>query len=194
MKKIILSLLLCFSVFASTGCSGILFGLLFGSSAAPTQTSDPKDYGKFDSSVQIPSYYPESVDGYTVNTYCYWTDRYTGPCYEIYLDITLPEESFTSLLNAARNDTRSKTVSVALHSSDYMELIFKNSYSPSYFYYDAAESADIEKVIYSESEKRIIFVLLHVESDGTFPVSNIKYFTNLGIDHSKYSSGANNQI
>ena len=194
MKKLVLSLILCFSIFCNTGCAFIILSALFNSDVSETVT-DPDEYGNFHDEVELPSYYPGSLSGYTVNDYCYVIEKSSHLCYEIYLDITVSSEAFTQILGAVGADSRTKTVKNAYHAFDYKDVIFSDSIDFALNgYTNSVNKANIEKVIYNESESRIIFVLLYIEENSYYNADDIQYFDKLNIDPEKYLSQKNNEF
>lgn len=194
MKKIILSLILCLSLLCNTGCAFIIISSLLNTDVSEKVT-DPGEYGSFHDDVDIPSYYPKSLSGYTVNDYCYVIEKNSYLCYEIYLDITVPKEAFSSILSAVSADSRNKTVKDAYHSVNYKDVIFSDEFELALGgYINTVNSANIEKVIYNEAESRIIFVLINLEKYSYYSTDDIQYFTKLGIDPEKYLSQKNNEF
>lgn len=194
MKKIILTLILCLSLLCNTGCTLILISSLLGSNDSETVT-DAGKYGSFHDDVEIPSYYPETLSGYTVNDYFYTVDKSTTLCYEIYLDITVTEEAFTTVIAKVNADDRAKTVKSAYHSASYTDVIFSDEIDLALDgYIDKIESAKVEKVIYNEAESRIIFALLYVEELSYYSSDKVQYFKKLNIDLEKYLSQKNNEF
>ena len=192
MKKIFLALVLCLSLFVNTGCSFVLIGML---TRVSDKVTDPQKYGDFHRTVEIPDYYPESLSAYTVNDYCYFIEKNSRLCYEVFIDITLSENEFSEMLSSVNADSRKKSVKDAFHSPGYKDVIFYDEYEFSdETSFDAVESAHIEKVIYSEAESRIIFVLLYIEQYSYYEVEKIEFFKKLKIDPSQYSIKNNNAI
>ena len=127
MKKIILALILCLSLVCNTGCAFILLDLLLDSSVSES-TTDVKTYGDFHDDVQVPSYYPKNLSGYTVNYYFYAVEKDYNIVYEIFLDVTVSESAFTGIISGVMADSREKTVKSAYHSPEYNDIIFNNEY------------------------------------------------------------------
>ena len=194
MKKILLSLILCFSLFCNTGCAFIIISSLLNRDVSDTIT-DPDEYGTFHDDVDLPAYYPSSLSGYTVNDYCYVIEKNSTLCYEIYLDITVPADAFVSILGAVNADSREKTVKSAYHSAEYNDVIFSDDIDLTLGgYIDNINEAKVEKVIYNENESRIIFVLLYIEEYSYYSTDNVQYFKKLDIDPEKYLSQKNNEF
>jgi len=191
MKKLLLVLVLCLSLFANTGCAFVLLSAIF---TASDRVTDPNEYGDFHRSVDVPSYYPDSISGYTVNDYCYVIEKDARLCYEIYLDLTLDKADFDKLLSDVSADSRNKTVKGAYHSSDYMDVIFHDDYELSYDSYGIVDSAHIEKVIYNEEESRIIFSLLYIEKESYYYTDSIEAFKKPNIDPEKYATRKTNEF
>ena len=194
MKKLVLSLILCFSIFCNTGCAFIILSALLNSDVSETVTN-PDEYGNFHDDVEIPSYYPGSLDGYTVNDYCYVIEKSSYLCYEVYLDITVPAEAFSGIIAAVNADSRAKTVKNAYHAFEYKDIIFSDYIDFALNgYTNSVNEANIEKVIYNESESRIIFALLYIEKNSYYDVNAIQYFAKLNIDIDEYLSQKNNEF
>lgn len=193
MKKILLALILCFSLLANTGCSFLLVGALLTN--VSERETDPNQYGKFHKTVKVPDYYPESISNYTVKDYCYVIEKDSTLCYEIFIDVTMPKEDFDTMLSKIMANSRDKTVKDAFHSGDYKEIIFRDEYK---FMFNEesgwVEKAEIEKVIYNKNEPRFIFVLLYVEQDSTYDLQSVEYFNKLRIDPFDYSSRKANEV
>lgn len=81
-------LLIVSAIFSMSGCD-------FGSK----RISDIEQYGQFESYIELPEFFPDSVDGYTVNAYAYHLESWMDTCYEILLDITVTESQFEKLLS-----------------------------------------------------------------------------------------------
>ena len=194
MKKILLALILCFSLFCNTGCAFIIISSLLNRDVSESVT-DPGEYGNFHDDVELPSYYPTNLSGYTVNDYCYVMEKNSTLSYEIYLDVTVPQDAFASILGTVNADSRQKTVKSAYHSTSYTDVIFSDEIDLTLNgYVDNINEANVEKVIYNESESRIIFVLLYIEENSYYNTDNIQYFKKLNIDPEKYLSQKNNEF
>lgn len=192
MKKILLSLVLCLSLFANTGCVFVLWSAIFGTSDISERITDPEKYGEFHDSVNVPAYFPGDISGYTVNNYCYAIEKGTYLCYEIFLDITLSEEDFTKVLSAVTSDGRTKVIKGAYHSDKYNDVIFSDEFT--YDLHSYVEKANIEKVIYSEEKSRIIFTLLYVEENSFYHIDNVEFFKKLNITPEAYASRKTNEF
>lgn len=193
MKKIILMLVLCFSIFCNTGCAFIIWELLTDTSVSE-KTNDPQKYGDFHDEVKVPSYYPTTLSDYTVNYYSYSIESDLKLGYEIFLDITVSESAFTEIISRVLSVDQEKTVKDAYHSTKYKDVIFHNEFEYLFDGYEDLDKAYIEKVIYNESDKRIIFALLYVEPYSDFEISDVEYFKRLNIDPAKYNVSNNNEF
>ena len=192
MKKIFLAMILCLSLFVNTGCSFFVIGLLSGLKDVSESTEDPAKYGDFHNDVKLPAYYPKSISNYKINGFSYKIEKNSTLCYEIFLDLTLSEDDFNLLIANVNADSRSKTVKSAYHSSEYKEIVFSDIFE--YDYQEYVLDSNIEKVIYKDSEFRIIFVLLYTEELAYYPADNIEYFKKLNIDPQKYSTKSTNEF
>ena len=192
MKKIFLAMILCLSLFVNTGCSFFLISLLSGLTDVSESTEDPAKYGDFNKDVKLPAYYPKSISNYKINGFSYKIEKNSTLCYEIFLDITLNEKDFETLISGANADARSKTVKSAYHSSEYKEIVFSDKFEYDHLGY--VLDSNVEKVIYNKSEFRIIFVLLYTEELGYYPADNIEYFKKLNINPQEYSTKSTNEF
>lgn len=192
MKKILLTLILCLSLFVNTGCSFFVIGLLSGLKDVSESTEDPAKYGDFNKDVKLPAYYPKSISNYKINGFSYKIEKNSTLCYEIFLDLTLSEDDFNLLIANVNADSRSKTVKSAYHSSEYKEIVFSDIFE--YDYQEYVLDSNIEKVIYKDSEFRIIFVLLYTEELAYYPVDNIEHFKKLNINPQEYSTKSTNEF
>lgn len=193
MKKIILVLVLCLSMVCNTGCALILWELLTNSSISE-KTTDPGKYGEFHDEVKLPPYYPADISGYAVNYYSYTIETGSATVYEIFLDITVSESEFAEIISRVNADSREKTIKGAYHSTEYKDIIFSNKFEYLNDGYTDLDEANIEKVIYNESSRRIIFALLYVEPYSYFDVNDIEYFKRLNIDPAKYNPASNTEF
>ena len=191
MKKILIILVLCVSLLVNTGCSFVLIGAAIRISDTVT---DPSEYGNVHDSVQIPFYYPESITEYTVNSYFYAIEKDTALCYEIFLDLTVSEDELTSFISSITSDRRKKTITDSYNYVGYKEIVFFDEYAIAtdrLFSKTAIEAANIEKVLYSEENQRIIFVLLYIEENSGYHYDEIEYFKKLNIDPTNYKKQSN---
>lgn len=157
-----------------------LSGCDFGSK----RITDIEQYGKFESYIELPEFFPDSVENYTVNSYAYNLESWMDTCYEIFLDITVSKDQFEELLaghtgQAAECD----------YASGYYEVVFEDSYD----IFDGEESedqvvgfADIEKIIYNPEIYRIVFVAFHANDTGVYPLKDVAYFNCFDIDENEY--------
>ena len=73
----------------------VLSGCDFGSK----RISDIEQYGQYESYIELPEFFPDAVEGYTVNAYAYNLESWMDTCYEIFLDITVTKSQFDELLS-----------------------------------------------------------------------------------------------
>ena len=192
MKKTLLALILCLSLFANTGCVFFIWDAITGNSNISERITDPQKYGEFHDSVNVPAYLPGDISNYTVNNYCYVIEKSAYLCYEIFLDITLSPEDFTKVLSTVTSNTRDKVVKGAFHSDKYNDVIFSDEFT--YDLYAYVEKANIEKVIYSQEKSRIIFAILYVEENSLYHINNVEFFKKLNITPEAYASRKMNEF
>lgn len=172
--RIVLIVLMIISiVFSLSGCD-------FGSK----RISDIGQYGQYESYIELPEFFPDSVEGYTVNAYAYNLESWMDTCYEIFLDITVTESQFGELLSEVVGQGKE-----CYYSEGFYEVVFEDSYDI-FAEEDNAQQvvgyADIEKVIYNPETHRIMYVALHANDTGVYPLKDVAYFNFFNIDETEY--------
>lgn len=186
MKKTMCIILCAFMLFAITACDRV-----FGKK----QVTDVSEYGKVESYVDFPAFFPESVDDYKVNSYSYTLLDYLDLCYEFFLDISVTENQFNSLFSEIKSNTGIKAEREAYYASGYYEIVFEDYYSINE--QDNAEknsedkplrvgNADIKKVIYNAETFNIVFESFNAFDTGVYFLSDIAYFNRFGIEQYEY--------
>lgn len=175
MKKA-LSLLLIFATLL--GLSGCDFG--------SKRITNVSEYGQVESYLALPDFFPASVEDYEVHAYAYHLESWMDTCYELFLDITVTQEQFDTLLSDFIQQGQE-----AWYASGYYEIVFED-------FYDVYEKdgsgeqvvgfADIEKIIYNPELRRIVFVALHANDTGVYPLKDVAYFNRFGIDEIEYAA------
>lgn len=171
-------LLLVFSLWL-TGCD-----MWFGTK----HIEDPKEYGKWESYLEIPPFMPDSVDGYQVNGYSYTVLAYMDICYEIFLDLTVSQEELAQILSEARADPNCMGERKAYYRNGYFELVYEDVYE----IHEKEESeknvgwADIEKIVYHPETGNVIFVCFHANDTGVYNVDRVAYFQRFSIREEEY--------
>lgn len=172
--RILLALMMISAVFSLFGCD-------FGSK----RISDAEQYGQFESYIDLPEFFPESVDGYTVNAYAYHLESWMDTCYEIFLDITVTESQFDALLSGIIGQGKE-----CYYADGFYEVAFQDSYD---LFTEAGNMqqvvgyADIEKVIFNPETCRIVYVALHANDTGVYPLENVAYFRCFNIEETEYA-------
>lgn len=174
-KAISVLLLLMLLVFSFLGCD-------YGSK----RITDPEQYGKFASYIELPSFFPNSIESFTVNSYAYNLESWLDTCYEIFLDITVTKEQFDEL---AKNIT--VRIDECYYAEGFYEAVFMDSYD---VFTDEGDGemqvvgyADIEKIVYNPETYQIIFVAFHANDTGVYPLSDFQYFNRFKIDENEYA-------
>lgn len=148
------------------------------------RVTDIKQYGKFEYYIELPEFFPDSVEGYSVNSYAYNLESWMDVCHEIFLDITVTESQFDELLSEFMSNGEE-----CYYSDGFYEVVFQDSYSilnnddnekPAVGY------ADIEKIIYNPETHRIVFVCFHANDTGVYPLKDVAYFNCFNIDENEY--------
>ncbi len=181
-KKVMLFILICMAILLA-GCSGI-FGM------GTIQENSPEKYGEWEKYHTAPTFLPERIDEYTINTYSYTLYNYMDTCYEIFLDITVSEEQFNELIEEAKQYTDTYMERETFYSEGYTEIIFADAYKKGETSkYDGLEqvgTAKIDKVIYNPETLHIIYVSFYAEDTGVYDVENIAYFNRFSITTDEY--------
>lgn len=160
-------------MFSLSGCD-------FGSK----RITDAEQYGQFESYIELPEFFPNSIEGYTVNSYAYNLESWMDTCYEIFLDITTTENQFDELLSDVIDQGKA-----CYYSEGYFEVVFEDSYD--IFTEEDNETqvvgyADIEKIIYNPETFRIVYVAFHANDTGVYPLKDVAYFNCFNIDENEY--------
>ena len=157
-----------------------LSGCDFGSK----RITDIEEYGKFESYIELPEYFPDSVENYTVNSYAYHLESWMDTCYEIFLDVTVSKDQFDELLAEQTGQAVE-----CYYAQGYYEVVFEDSYD----IFDGEENgdqvvgfADIEKIIYNPETYRIVFVAFHANDTGVYPLKDFAYFNCFNIYENEY--------
>ncbi len=182
MKKQVLSLICLLMIFCLllVGCD-IGFGTKY--------VSDPAEYGRWESYLDVPSFFPDSIDAYEVNVYSYTLYAYMDICYEIFLDITVSEEQMAQLIASAKS-AGSCYEQAAYYADGYRELVFCNEYAlhphPDEDDVPRVWQANVKKVIYNLQTNNIIYVDLFCFDSGVYELKDVEYFARFGIKEAEY--------
>ena len=174
-KSLILTILIILTLPAFTACD-------FGSK----RITDINKYGQFESYIELPHFFPHSVSNYTVNSYAYNLESWMDTCYEIFLDISVTESQFYSLLGSQLNEGKQ-----CYYASEFYEVVFQDFYE---VYNDEFNDvqvvgyADIEKIIYNPTTFQIVFVAFHANDTGVYPLNDFAYFNRFNINENEYAS------
>lgn len=189
MKKACASIVLFLCVGGVIACA-VLFCAFFLSMGTTYETT-VSQYGAWEDDLEdVPSFLPESIEGYTVNAYSYTLYSYMDTCYEIFLDITVEETEFNRLLEEAKTYSSSYIERSADYCDGYTEIVFMDVYEkhqtddP-----DDVEQvgwADIEKVIYNPHTSSIVYVIFHANDTGVYEVADVAYFNRFSINADDY--------
>ena len=178
MKRIVAFMVTLFVMLSLPACTSFLgIGTFYETS--------PDKYGEWEEYLYVPSFLPNSVEQYDVNSYSYTLYSYMDVCYEVFLDITVEENEFNRLLESARTYSKDYTEQPASYGDGYIEIVFKDYYEKG-----GGEQviwADIEKVIYHPDTKNIIYVVFHANDTGVYDVKDVAYFNRFSIIADRYS-------
>ena len=178
-KRSVFSILLLVLSLWLTGCD-----MGFGTK----HVEDPKEYGKWESYLEIPSFLPDSVEGHQVNGYSYTVLAYMDICYEIFLDLTVSQEALSQILSEARANPSYTGERKAYYCDGYSEIVFEDFYE----IHEKEEEkknvgwADIEKIVYHLKSGNVIFVCFHANDTGVYNVDRVAYFQRFSIEEGEY--------
>ena len=194
MKKACTSIVLFLCVGGVIACA-VLFCAFFLSMGTTYETS-VSQYGAWKDDLEdVPSFLPESIEGYTVNAYFYTLYSYMDTCYEIFLDITVEETEFNRLLEEAKTYSSSYIERSADYCDGYTEIVFMDVYEKHQT--DDPDDvgqvgwADIEKVIYNPHTSSIVYVAFHANDTGVYEVVDVAYFNRFSINADDYFQRVN---
>ena len=124
-------------------------------------TTDYKEYGDW-YNYKIPAFLPESLDGYLNETssncvYEYRVAFLFDVVSEIFLDVTLDEETFNEKITEFKSLDGVLYEQPAYYDENFVEIVFDDHYQ-SFSEENRVGWADIEKIIYNESACEIINV------------------------------------
>lgn len=183
MKKKVVSLILICMFVLLTGCSELL-------GMGTIQETSPQKYGEWEKYHTAPSFLPQKIDEYTVNTYSYTLYNYMDTCYEIFLDITVSEEQFNELVEKARQYSDKYIERETYYSDEYTEIVFADEYEKGEINeHDSLEqvgTAKIDKIIFNPETLNIIYVSFHAEDTGVYDVERVAYFNRFSITSDEY--------
>lgn len=189
MKRVLLLITVLCLVISSAGCTYSMMVLAF-LGMGTVQESDPSAYGNWAEHLSIPTFLPESLEGYTVNAYSYILYDYFDTCYEIFLDLTVTKEQFASLVTRAEDYSDIRVTKTAYYDETYTEVIFSDVYERWETERDDGLEqvgwADVDKIIYNEDTCNIIFVAFHANDTGVHDVENVAYFNRFSITPEEY--------
>lgn len=183
-KRIAACLTLLCVMISSSACSKYLWGT-FHETSVENYGEWKKFLGEWAEYVEIPSFLPSSVKDYTVNSYSYKVGRGFELYYEVFLDITVEEEEFESLLEKARAYSDTYEEQEAVYCDGYTEIVFED-------YYERREGsgtvgwADIQKVIYNPDTNNIVYAVLSNIETGVYDVKDVAYFNRFSIEPENY--------
>ena len=110
-------------------------------------------------------------------------------CYEIFLDLTVTPEQLDGILTRATADTAPVTERDAYYGVGWREIVFEDVYE---IFEGETEGesvvgwADIEKIVYNPITHTVVFVVLHANDTGVFPLNEVQYFHRFSIDEREY--------
>ena len=186
MKRLFLIAILLIACIFLTSCTALTILFVGMSTMGTHYYEDPEDYGKY--WVEEPAYMPDSIDELKVETYSYTLYEYFDTCYEIFLDVTVTEEEFDSVLAEVRASGEYICEQEAPYAEGYVEIVFMNLYKNDKAIIGDGDNpqeqvgyACIEKVIYNRATLSIIFVSIHAHDTGVYDVKDLEYFTYFSI-------------
>ena len=148
--------------------------------------TNPEKYGKIESYLDFPKYFPESIKEYEVNAYSYHVISYFDTCHEVFLDVQLTKEQFDEVISSVREKNEIRYEQEAYYADGYYEIVIQD-----YFDYRQSDAEDvdwatIEKVIYNPETFHVVFECLHAHDSGVYDVDQVEYFNLFSIKQSEY--------
>ncbi len=191
MKRLFLIAILLIACISLTSCTAFTLLVVGMSTMGTHYYENPEDYGK--DWVEEPTYMPDSIDELKVETYSYTLYEYFDTCYEIFLDVTVAEDEFDSVLAQVRASGEYICEQEAPYADGYIEIVFENLYENNKAIigdgedqYEQVGYACIEKVIYNRETLSIIFVSIHAHDTGVYDIKDLEYFTYFSIAPEDY--------
>ena len=167
-------------LFLAAACFLLLTGCHIDTQIGSRHVEDPVKYGEFESYLDIPPFLPDKIEENEVNRYIYTLESNMDVCYEIFLNLTVTQERFDTLLAEAK--TYGGQEQQAAYAKDYTELVFHDSYETYRNDPTLVGSAKIEKVVYNPTTRNIVYVCFHADDTGVFAVKDVAYFNQFGIE------------
>ena len=189
-KKIycFLSFLLYFPIFILSFFSFLIVG--------PSTTNNFNNYLKFDRVLKerwtktLNDFFPSDITNDEVVNYHYYYRYNWDLNFEIYLEIKVNEGKFDYLIDKYKNDYDYTQVN-AYYNASYIELIHRDSFDSRNIDSNYTTSSNIEKLIYNEETKIIIYEFFH--SAASFDFEEIYYFNRFNINAYEYNSYVNGE-
>lgn len=164
------------------------------------ETNDIADYGNITGNYDndtprefIFSFFPEKLDNsFSDVVYHYKAKKFDAHAYEVFLDVTVDDPiAFTLFVGPYINDSAPFP-----YDQSFMEVtiaqelwLHRSSSDQNLLYIDYAR---IGKILYSESEQRVIFFALGVLDGGGTSTSELSYFADrFNIDWEKLETESN---
>lgn len=148
--------------------------------------TNTRKYGKIESYLDFPKYFPESIKEYEVNAYSYHVISYFDTCHEVFLDVQLTKEQFDEVISSVREQNEIRYEQEAYYADGYYEIVIQD-----YFDYRQSDAEDVdwatvEKVIYNPETFHVVFECLHAHDSGVYDVDQVEYFNLFSIKQSEY--------
>ena len=196
MKRILAAMTAAVSLFLFAGCR---FGLtlplmLFTDTQVDTYyETDLATYGEALEAIGKPAYFPETLEGYTVNSYSWTRYEYMENCVEVFLDLTVTETQMEALLTKARQTDVQYLESRAYYAEGYLEIAYEDTY---YGSEDPAcvGLAKIYKIVYNTETGNIVYEYFETKDTSVYQISDVVYFNHFNIIQSEYAKYANKVV
>lgn len=148
--------------------------------------TSPSTYKKALKYIDYPEYFPESLDGYTINRYAFTRYEYMDTCVEVFVELMVDSEQLQTLLLLARQAEGMRFERSAYYAQGYQEIVFSDSYQ---IHEDVERvgNADIRKVIYNERSGNVIYEYFDAFDTGVYELKDLAYFNRFAIDQQEYS-------
>lgn len=164
--------------------------LLTGCAVGTIRESSVEKYDCLKEYHDTPTSLPNKIGDYTVNDYSYTLYNYLDTCYEIFLDITVTEEEFNTLITAAKEYSDSYAERTVPYADGYTEIVFCDEYAQGNVdkqdHSEQAGTAKIDKILYNAEMLNMIYVSFHTDDTDVFDMENIAYFNRFTIQPDQY--------
>lgn len=190
--SLIVGAVCCLFSFSGCGlrsCMGCMSIVALLASFEEVHEEDPAKYGEFSDYVELPTWFPESIEEYDVQGYSYRLLAYMDICYEVYVDVIMSETQLEETLRAAIDARGLRFERDAYYADGFYEFVFEDEYMT----YETNEDgekcvgwATVEKIVYNPTTCEVIFECFRAHDTGVYPLEDVAYFNRFNIEEEEY--------